>query len=156
MHTLVDFTTHIKGVEYIISVLAIAGFILYFEILKPKPFRSLRDAAREDIEYLKESGSRTVLRTTGRMLAAPFIGLAYVLALPFVCAFAFAREAAALAGEAASRALGMAGRSASFGWRPQEAYLGGKKDKKGGRKDGRSDAGPAADERKPPADPSAQ
>lgn len=137
MHTLVDFTTHIKGVEYLISVLAITGFILFIEILKPKPFRSLRDSAREDLDYIRENGgTRGVLRTTGRLLAAPFIGLAYVIALPFVCAYAFAREVAGMAREAAGRLLGLAGESAFFNWRPNEAYLGGKKGKKGAKKDG--------------------
>src|SRR5574341_1640256 len=140
MHTLVDFTTHVKGVEYVISVLAIAGFILFIEILKPRPFRALRDAAREDIDYMKESGPRNVARTVGRLLAAPFIGLAYVIALPFVCAYAFAREVAGLAGEAVSRVVGLAGESAFFGWRPGEAYLGGKKDKKGRKKDENEEA----------------
>jgi len=46
MHTLIDFTTHVKGVEYIISVLAITGYILYAEILKPKPFSDCAHLSR--------------------------------------------------------------------------------------------------------------
>ena len=51
MNTLFDFTTHIKGVEYILAVLFIAGYILYWEVLKPKPFSSLKKAAQEDLEF---------------------------------------------------------------------------------------------------------
>ncbi len=126
MHTLTDFTTHIKGVEYLISVLAITGFILFVEILKPKPFRTLKNSINEDREHIRKEGTRSVLTTLTRLAAAPFIGLAYVIALPFVFTFAVARECAGKAAEALDSAMGVAG----FGWRPMEAYLGGKKDKK--------------------------
>jgi hypothetical protein len=146
MHTLVDFLTHVKGVEYVISVLAIAGFILYLEVLKPKPFRTLAENIREDVAFLKEKGLRAALRSVGRFVAAPFIGLLYVISLPFLFAFTFARELSGLASEGLGRVFGLAGRSASFGWRPTEAYLGGKKDRKKeeaeetGAKDDREDA----------------
>lgn len=130
MHTLIDFTTHVKGVEYIISVLAITGYILYAEILKPKPFKTLAKSTGEDLEYLRKTGLRGTLRTVGRIAAAPFIGLAYVIALPFVFAYTLAAELLGMAAEGLEKALGMAGRSASFGWRPMEAYFGGKKEKK--------------------------
>jgi hypothetical protein len=126
MHTLTDFTTHIKGVEYLISVLAITGFILFVEILKPKPFRTLKNSIREDREHIRKEGTQSVLTSLKRLAAAPFIGLAYVIALPFVFTFAVARECAGKAAEALDSAMGVAG----FGWRPMEAYLGGKKDKK--------------------------
>jgi hypothetical protein len=127
MHTLTDFTTHIKGVEYIISVLAITGFILFVEILKPKPFRTLKQSINEDVEHLRREGSKSTLRTLKRLAAAPFIGLAYVVSLPFVFTYAVARECVGRTAEALEGALGVAG----FGWRPVEAYFGGKKDKKG-------------------------
>lgn len=130
MHTLIDFMTHVKGVEYVISVLAITGYILYAEILKPKPFKTLAKSAGEDLEYLRDTGFRHTLRTVGRIAAAPFIGLAYVIALPFVFVFTLGAELAGMAAEGLEKALGMAGRTASFGWRPMEAYLGGKKGKK--------------------------
>ena len=31
MYTLVDFITHVKGIEYILSLAAIAGFLLFWE-----------------------------------------------------------------------------------------------------------------------------
>jgi hypothetical protein len=130
MHTLIDFTTHVKGVEYVISVLAIAGYILYAEILKPKPFKTLVRSTGEDLEYLRNQGFRTAMRTVGRIAAAPFIGLAYVIALPFLFAWTLVSELLGMAAEGLQKAFGMAGRTASFGWRPMEAYLGGKKERK--------------------------
>ena len=131
MHTLVDFLTRVKGIEYLISVLAITGFILYVEILKPKPFKALARNVREDVDHLRASGGRSALRTAGRLASAPFIGLFYVISLPFLFVGTFAKEIAGIAADGLARATGAAGRSASFGWRPTEAYLGGRKDKKG-------------------------
>ncbi len=137
MHTLVDFVTHIKGVEYIISVLTIAGFILYWEALKPQPFRSLARAASDDINHMRQNGPDT-RRAFKRLCAAPFIGLAYVVTLPFVFFAALSTEAAGLAVAGTRKVLGSATRTATFGWRPTEAYLAGRKDKKqkAGEKDG--------------------
>ncbi|MGE5189110.1 MAG: hypothetical protein ACM3NF_03525 [Gemmatimonadota bacterium] len=130
MHTLVDFLTRVKGIEYLISVVAITGFILYVEILKPKPFKALARNVREDIDHLRASGGRNALRTVGRFASAPFIGLFYVISLPFLFVGTFAKELAGMAADALGRATGEARRTVSFGWRPTEAYLGGRKDKK--------------------------
>lgn len=70
------------------------------------------------------------MRTLKRLATAPFIGLAYVVALPFVFAYAVGRECFGRAAEGLEGAFGLAGRSFAFGWRPLESYLGGKKDKK--------------------------
>ncbi len=131
MHTLVDFLTRVKGIEYMISVLAITGFILYVEVLKPKPFKSLARNVRDDVDHLRAAGGRSALRTAGRLASAPFIGLFYVITLPFLFVGTFAKEVAGMAVDAFARATGEAGRTVSFGWRPTEAYLGGRKDKKG-------------------------
>jgi hypothetical protein len=122
MYTMYDYITHIKGVEYIISILFIAGYILYAEVLKPKPFKTLKESGKEDLEFIRNNRSAT-FGTIKKIAAAPFVGLAYVVSLPF--AFAYAIGTAVLNG-----VLGLAGRSASFGWRPTEAYLAGKKKKK--------------------------
>jgi len=115
MHTLFDFTTRIKGVEYIIAVTAIASFILFWEILKEKPFKSLMDTSREDIKYVKENGL-----SLASLMAALFTGLKYVISLPI----AFV---AALAAAVRNGLLKTAGGSAAFTWRPTEAYLSGQK-----------------------------
>jgi hypothetical protein len=124
MHTLFDFITQVKTVEYLIAVSAIGLFILFWEVLKPRPFKSMVDAGKEDIEHIKNTGGyRNALRNVGKIAFAPLIGLAYIVALPFT--FVFALGVAVLSG--ASRAMGI---STSFGWRPQEAYLTGKKEEK--------------------------
>ncbi len=60
------------------------------------------------------------------LLLGPFIGLAYVIALPFV---SIATMAALVARKVAGGIFNLLGNLVSFGWRPGEAYLGGKKKK---------------------------
>jgi len=127
MHTLIDFMTHVKGIEYLISVSAITGFILFVEVLKPKPFKTLAKATSEDLEHLRMNGSENNRTTLKRLAVAPFIGLAYVLSLPFLFAFALCGELVGLATDGLEKAFG---KSLSFGWRPMEAYLGGRKERK--------------------------
>ncbi len=120
MKTLFDFVTHIKGIEYILAILFITGYILYAEILKPKPFKGLIETGRDDLNHLKQRGYREVVGTLGKVISAPFIGLAYIVILPF--AFLFA-----LGGVMVNGVVSLLGRIAIFGWRPTEAYLVGKK-----------------------------
>jgi len=127
MHTLFDFMTHIKGVEYILALMFIAGYILFSEVLKPKPFATLKSTGKEDLEYARKVGSRGIMKTIGKIAAAPFIGIAYVVMLPF----AFV---AALGTEIGGRVMSLAGSSAHFGWRPVASYLTGKKHKKESKK----------------------
>jgi hypothetical protein len=134
MYTLFDFITYIKGVEYIVAISAIGLYILYWEVLKPKPFKTLVEIGRDDLEHVRKTGYNDVIRTMGKVCAAPFVGLTYVVALPFV--FAYALGSAAVNG-----ALALIGREASFGWRPSEAYLSGKKK-------GKKDESNASDEGK--------
>lgn len=123
MQTLFDYITHVKGIEYIIAILSIGLFILFWEVLKPKPFTNVMKTAKDDAAYIRKTGYGTVLKTIGKIVAAPFIGLAYVVVIPF--AFFFALLFAAVGG-----VVNMVGGSASFGWRPVEAYLTGRKKKK--------------------------
>ena len=115
MNTLVDFTTRVKGIEYLIAIAAIATFILFSEILKAKPFKNLMDAYREDVKYVKKNGLNL-----STLVAAPFMGLVYLISLPF-------NFAAAAATALKDGFLKMAGGSAALSWRPMEAYLTGQK-----------------------------
>lgn len=128
MHTLYDFMTHIKGVEYILALLFIGGYILYSEVLKPRPFRTVIDTGKDDLEYIRKTGYRNTLKVAGKIAAAPFIGIAYVVMLPF--AFFAALGSAAMAG-----IMNFFGKTAIFGWRPTEAYFTGKKKKKEEKKE---------------------
>jgi len=120
MNSLFDFITHIKTVEYLMAVGAIALYILYWEVLKPKPFKSLVENGKGDLDYIRNTGYKNTLKTVGKVMAAPFIGLAYIVFLPFT--FAYALGSAVI-----ERVLTLAGKEAAFGWRPMEAYLSGKK-----------------------------
>lgn len=127
MYTLVDFITHVKGIEYILSISAIAGFLIFWEVLKPRPFRTVVETGKDDLSYIEQTGGfRNVLKAAGKIVAAPFIGLAYVVMLPvgFFAALAVGAVNLALKGAAS-----LVGKSATFEWRPVEAYLAGKKRK---------------------------
>jgi hypothetical protein len=117
MNSMFDFITHVKGIEYILSLTFIAGFILCWEVLKPKPFKRVKETGQDDLAYIKKAGMKNTLKMVGKIAAAPFIGLLYIILLPvgMVSALAYAVVA------------GVAGKGESFSWRPAEAYLSGKK-----------------------------
>jgi hypothetical protein len=120
MNTLFDFITHIKGIEYLVAVSFILGFILYWEVLKPRPFSGLVNSARDDMGHIRRTGYRNTLRSAGKVAAAPFIGIAYVAMLPLSFVLALAIAVINLVGR-------LMGASPSFGWRPVEAYFTGRK-----------------------------
>jgi len=124
MHTLFDFMTHVKGIEYLISVSAIAGFMVFWEVLKPKPFATVVSNGREDFAHLQQSGG--VMKYAGKIAAAPFIGLMYIVMLPVGFFFVVLSELVNLAFKGVAAMLG---KSVSFEWRPMEAYFTGKKRK---------------------------
>jgi hypothetical protein len=117
MNSMFDFITHVKGIEYILSLTFIAGYVLFWEALKPKPFQKVKKTGQEDLEYVKQNGMKGTLKLAGKIAAAPFVGLLYVILLPvgLVSALSYALVS------------GVAGKSGSFSWRPAEAYLSGKK-----------------------------
>lgn len=124
MYTLVDFITHVKGIEYILSISAIAGFLVFWEILKPKPFRTVVVTGKDDLAHIERTGGfGGVMKSVGKIVSAPFIGLAYIVMLPV--AF-FLALAAAIVNVSVKAVMG---KSASFEWRPMEAYFSGKKKK---------------------------
>ena len=120
MNTMFDFVTHVKGIEYILSLGLIAGYLIVWEALKPKPFRTVKEVGQEDLAHLKRRGMPEILKLAGRVVSAPFVGLFYIVTLPFsmVAALAYAVY------------TGVAGKAESFSWRPAEAYFTGKKNKK--------------------------
>jgi hypothetical protein len=126
MHTLVDFITHVKGIEYILSIIFIAGFLLLWEVLKPRPFATVITSGKEDWNHLRGNGYRDILRSLGKIAAAPFIGLAYILIVPIGFFFLILAEAVNLL----TRGIAlMTGRNISFEWNPVEAYFTGRKKK---------------------------
>ncbi|MBI5187723.1 MAG: hypothetical protein HZA07_01430 [Nitrospirae bacterium] len=76
------------------------------------------------------------LPATGILVLGPILGLIYAAFLPFIGIAMVAR----LIGEKVLGGLfGLAGRTVSFGWRPSEAYLAGKKKK--GKAEKKEEAG---------------
>jgi hypothetical protein len=117
MNSMFDFVTYVKGIEYILSLALIAGYLLVWEALKPRPFRTVKETGQEDLEHLRQTGMKNTLKLAGKIAAAPFIGLLYVVLLPVGLASALSYSLIA----------GVAGKSESFSWRPMEAYFSGKK-----------------------------
>ena len=127
MYTLVDFITHVKGIEYIMSLLAIGGFLLFWEALKPAPFKTVVATGKDDLNYIEQAGgARHTLKSVGKIAAAPFIGAAYIVMLPVGFFAALAIGAVNVAMKAAAA---VAGKSMTFEWNPVEAYLAGRKKK---------------------------
>lgn len=124
MHTLYDFMTHVKGIEYLISIAAIAGFMVFWEVLKPKPFATVVSTGKEDLAHLKQSGGP--MQYARKIALAPFVGLAYIVMLPIGFFFVLLSEAVNLLVKGVSTLLG---KDVSFDWRPMEAYFTGKKKK---------------------------
>lgn len=135
MYTLVDFITHVKGIEYVLSILAIAGFLVFWEVLKPRPFRTVAETGKDDLAHIQETGGfRSVMKSVGKIAAAPFIGLAYIVMLPIGF---FAVLAAAVVNLALKGVAAVAGKSMTFEWRPVEAYFAGRKHKKEKKAEGK-------------------
>ena len=117
MNSMFDFITHVKGIEYILSLTFIAGYVLFWEVLKPKPFQKVKETGQDDLAYVKQNGLKNSLKLAGKIAAAPFVGLLYIILLPvgLVSALSYALIS------------GVAGKNPSFSWRPAEAYLSGQK-----------------------------
>lgn len=133
MYTLFDFMTHVKGIEYIISVLSIGVFMLFWEVLKPRPFSTVVSNGKEDLTHLRQSGE--TMKFIGKIAAAPFIGLMYIVMLPVGFFFLLLSEGVNLAVKGVSTLMG---KDVSFDWRPMEAYFTGKKRKENDAKSGGS------------------
>ncbi len=106
---------------------------------------SLSDGCRVDVlheDVLPGDSRATFVRLPPlvMLLAGPFLGLLYVIFMPFI---AIATVAAVAAGKSFSLLISLVGRILYFEWRPTEAYLAGRKkagkgkdrDRATGRKD---------------------
>jgi len=124
MYTLFDFMTHVKGIEYIVSVLSIVLFMVFWEALKPKPFAAVVSAGKEDLAHLQQTGG--IMQYAGKIAAAPFIGLLYIVMLPIGFIFVVLSELVNLGVKGVSTLMG---KDISFDWRPMEAYFSGRKRK---------------------------
>lgn len=124
MHTLFDFISSVNAIQYGLALLSIIGFILFNEILKPRPFDGLVKDVTEDMRYMRAQGKGKSARLAGKIAAAPVYILAYLAALPLL----FLQGLAVLSARGISSVT-------SAGWSPVRAYFAGrKKIGKSGRK----------------------
>jgi hypothetical protein len=98
--------------------------MVFWEVLKPKPFARVISSGREDWQYLQKTGG--IMKYAGKIAAAPFIGLMYVVMLPVGFFFMALAEVVNLTVKGVSTLMG---RDMSFDWNPVEAYFTGKKRK---------------------------
>ncbi len=127
MFTMVDFVTHVKGIEYILSITAIAGFLIFWEVLKPRPFKTVVETGKDDLGHIEQTGGmKGIMKSVAKIATAPFVGLAYIVMLPVGF---FAALGVGVVNLGMKAAAAVAGKSASFEWRPMEAYFSGKKKK---------------------------
>lgn len=89
----------------------------------------MRKGVKEMTAQVRHKASENVY---WNLLVAPFIGLLYVIALPFI---AIGTVCAMIGKRVLQGSATLVGNLVSFGWRPSEAHLAGKK-KERKRKDG--------------------
>lgn len=120
MHTLFDFISSVNAVQYGLSLLFIAGFILFNEILKPRPFDGLVESIVEDVRFIRTGGRMGPLMK--KVAVAPVYTLVYLASLPLL----FLQGLTVLSGQ------GIASLT-SAGWSPVRAYFAGRKKVKKGK-----------------------
>ena len=120
MHTLFDFVSSVNAVQYGLSLLFILGFIIFNEILKPRPFDGLVEAIVEDVKFIRNGGKMRPLMK--KVAVAPVYTVIYLASLPLL----FLQGMAVLSGR------GIASLT-SAGWSPVRAYFTGRKKVKKGK-----------------------
>jgi hypothetical protein len=90
------------------------------------------DVAKEAILPGSETSHYLRLPVGALILSGPLVGLAYVVFLPFA---GIALAAAAVGRAALAGVITLFGKSISYGWRPQSAYLSGKKKERAEKKE---------------------
>ena len=120
MHTLFDFISSVNAVQYGLSLLFILGFIIFNEILKPRPFDGLVEAIVEDVKFIRNGGKMRPLMK--KVAVAPVYTVIYLASLPLL----FLQGMAVLSGR------GIASLT-SAGWSPVRAYFTGRKKVKKGK-----------------------
>lgn len=116
MHTLFDFITRTDAAEYALMLLFIFGFIVFLQIMKPGPFKRLRELAAGEMRFLKSQDRNRVFRFARNAALAPAYFAFYLISLPFLFT------------------LGLTEPLATAQWSPVRAYFTGKKAHKSANK----------------------
>ncbi len=115
MHTLFDFISSVNGIQYALALVFMFGFIIFSELLKPRPFQGLVKAAAEDIGFMKAQGKGKVLGLIKATAMAPLYALFYLVAVPVL----FVHGIAVLFGKVIVA-------TTAVGWSPVHAYFAGR------------------------------
>lgn len=116
MHTLFDFISNVYAVQYGLALLSIVGFIIFCEILKPRPFEGLVKSAAEDITFIRTQGRGKVLQFTRNVAMAPVYAVFYLISVPVLFVQGIAEPLGRLVAS-----------TTSAGWSPVRAYFAGRK-----------------------------
>ena len=115
MHTLFDFISQVNGVQYIIALLSIPGFIIFSEILKTRPFAGLQESVAEDVRFIKEQDKAERRQLVRNAVMAPVYFITYLASVPVLFVQGMA--------EPVGRRIGA---MTSVGWSPVRAYFTGR------------------------------
>lgn len=125
MNTLFDFVSNVNAVQYGLALLFVAGFIIFTEILKARPFAELRESAAEDIRFIKAQGKEKNIQLIKNIASAPLYLVTYLVVVPFLFVQGMA--------EPLGRGIGSL---TTASWSPVRAYFtGSRKAKKAKAKD---------------------
>jgi len=112
MHTLFDFISSVNGIQYALAILFMVGFVIFNEVLKPKPFEGLLRSVAEDIGFIKAGGKVKILGSAKAVMLTPVYVLIYIAAVPVL----FIHGIAGLFGKVIIA-------TTSIGWSPARAYF---------------------------------
>ncbi len=112
MHTLFDFISSVNGIQYGLALLFMLGFVIFSEILKPRPFEGLVKSMIDDIGFIRAGGKLQVLGLIKAVALAPLYALFYLAAVPLL----FVHGIAGLLGKVIVA-------TTAVGWSPARAYF---------------------------------
>lgn len=118
MNTLFDFVSHNKGIEYILALMFIAGFVVVMEVLKPHPFRAFMSAVKEDWSYLRGEGAADTVRLAKNAVMLPVVAGVYVAMVPVMFTLGLALKLESTVADLVG--------GGAMSWRPLESYLTGR------------------------------
>ena len=108
MHTLFDFVTRVNGIQYLLALFFVLGVIVFFEIMKPRPFKGLAALAAEDAQFLKTLWKERDFQLLKNLAMAPVYLVIYLAAVPLLFLKGMAEPVGAMT---------------SAGWSPVRAYF---------------------------------
>jgi hypothetical protein len=82
MHTLFDFISNVNAMQYALAILFILGFIVFCEVLKPRPFEGLLKSAADDLRFIRTQQKGKVVQLIKNTALAPVYVLIYLAAVP--------------------------------------------------------------------------